>query len=734
MHITAKYCRRTILPVLALLLMTCSPELNEQVSRPSQGFNEGYEPLIDSVINLMTLDEKIHMIHGDGTFVSGGVERLGIPELIYSDGPTGIREELERESWQPLNLPVDSVTFFPTGTALAATWNEDLAVEFGRALGSEANARGKHILLGPGVNLIRTPLCGRNFEYFSEDPWLNSRIAVGYIRGVQQMDVAAAIKHYALNNQEHERGQISVELDERALREIYLPVYKAAAIEAQCLSFMAAYNKFRGEWMSENDYLLNQVLKKEWGYKGAVMFDWGGTHSAVDAALAGLDIEMGGQLDNMYFAGLADSVKAGLVPESVVDDKVRRILRIVYNTKIKDPDRVSGSVSSDSNRQTAYQVASESVVLLKNSDDLLPLNLGDIGSVAVIGDNATRIQSRGGRTAGVKAKYEITPLEGIHDRFGDEIDVFYAKGYEHIMIEQENGGHHPISRPLQEPNPELIQEAVDLARKTDVAIIIGGTSRSVESEGFDRENIKLPFGQDELIRAVCKANKNTVVVIVAGAACDLEVARKEAPAVLYAWFNGSEAGNALADILAGEVNPSGKLPFTIPKELNDMGPHALSAYPGENKTVTYQEGILVGYRWFDTRKISPAYCFGHGLSYTEFVYSNLEAESKEIEAGETLDFSVVVENVGYYDGSETVQVYVRHLNSSVDRAEKELKAFRKVPLNIGEAQEVEFSLDTRDLAYYDPETASWIIEPGKYKLMVGASSQDIREELEFSVR
>ncbi|MGD2035515.1 MAG: glycoside hydrolase family 3 N-terminal domain-containing protein, partial [Bacteroidales bacterium] len=398
------------------------------------GFNDAYEPLIDSILNLLTLEEKIHMIHGSGMFVSGGVERLGIPELHYSDGPTGIREELERDSWAPLNLDTDSVTFFPTGTALAATWNSELAYRYGEAIGNEANARGKHILLGPAVNIIRTPLCGRNFEYFSEDPLLASEMAVEYVKGVQMQDVGACVKHYVLNNQEYQRWIINVEVDERALREIYLPVYKSTALEAEAYTFMGSYNKFRGVYVCENDYLLNRILKGEWKYKGAVISDWGATHSAVKAAVNGLDVEMGGRDRKYHFVSLTDSVNAGIVSERIIDDKVRRILRVMYNCKIADSTRLKGEANSSDNRKVARDVAGESIVLLKNSDDLLPLRPDKISRLAVIGENAVHEYAQGGFTAGVKARYEVTALEGLKRKLGDRVEIQYSPGYKEKFV------------------------------------------------------------------------------------------------------------------------------------------------------------------------------------------------------------------------------------------------------------------------------------------------------------
>ncbi len=708
-------------------LLSCASKEDDKGNHLS-GFQGEYETIIDSVINLLTLEEKIYMIHGNGMFTSGGVDRLGIPEVHYTDGPTGIREELERDSWSPLNLTTDSVTFFPTGTALAATWNEVLAYRYGIAIGSEANARDKDILLGPGVNIIRTPLCGRNFEYFTEDPVLNSRIAVNYINGVQSQDVAACIKHYALNNQEYERWGINVIIDERALYEIYLPVYEAAVTEAGVYAFMASYNKVGGNWMSENNMMLNEILKGDWNFKGIVMSDWGGTHSAVKAANAGLDVEMGGHLEKHHFAKLADSVRTGLVAEHVIDDKVRRILRVIYQCKTMDSTRIQGKANTPENTQLAYDVASESIVLLKNKDHLLPLSFNNVKSIAVIGDNAVHLQASGGFGATVKARYEISPLDGLKNKAGNKIAIHFAPGYRENFIVKDTGGFWPYRFPDTLADPKLIAEAVNIARSSDVAIIFAGNSRNVESEGTDRKTLTMPFGQDELIKAVSSVNQKTIVVVVAGAACDLTTSDQHVSTILYSWFNGSEAGNAIADVLFGDVNPSGKLPFTIPVKLEDIGAHSQKAYPGKNHTIEYSEGILVGYRWFDTKNIEPLYPFGFGLSYTDFNYTTIKTDKKRYTPGKYITLTAKIVNIGKRAGKETVQVYFQALESSVSRASKELKAFKKVSLEAGMSQEVKFTIPVDDLAYYNVSLKQWIVEPGKYKILIGSSSRDIRLE------
>lgn len=718
-----------ILLFAALALISCfSGSIQNKKALPRYGFDPKYETAIDSILNLMTLDEKIAMIHGSGTFVSSGVARLGIPDLYYSDGPNGIRGEMERNSWKPLNLTTDSVTFFPTGTALAATWNTKLAFKYGKAIGKEARARGKDILLGPAINIIRTPLDGREFEYFTEDPYLNGQMAIGYVRGVQDEDVAACVKHYVANNQETNRSKINVMMDERTLREIYLPGFKAAVQEADARAIMGAYNKFRGEYLCQNSYLNNQLLKKDLGFKGIVISDWNATHNTMKAALGGLDVEMGTKAEDYnhdYMADpLRDSVLAGKVPVKIINDKVRRILRLIYNNHMMDPGRIKGEKCTPAISRVAFDVASEAIVLLKNDNKILPLDANKIKTIAVIGENAVQIQSKGGFTAGVKARYEITPLEGLEKRLKGKVIVRYAEGYVPKM-DQEDPKKWWIKYPDTIPDENLINQAAKLASETDVAIVFAGDNREVESEGRDRRSIKLPFGQDALIKAVTAANPRTIVVVVAGAACDLNIAKQYSPAILYSWFNGSEAGNAIAGILFGDVNPSGKLPFTIPVHLKDIAAHALNAYPGKDLQLTYKEGILVGYRWFDTKNITPLYPFGYGLSYTTFHYDDLKTDKSKYDAGDTIRAVITVSNTGHLAGKETVECYVHANKSQVLRPEKELKAFSKVLIGPGESRQVKLNICARDLSYFSDSLKTWVLEPGDYTLLVGASSRNI---------
>jgi beta-glucosidase len=689
------------------------------------------EAKIQSLIKKLTLEEKISMLHANGIFSAGGVKRLGIPVIMTDDGPLGVREDV-KEGWGSANLTTDSATFFPNGSALAATWNPALAYSFGHDMGEEARARGKNVMLAPAFNICRTPLCGRTYEYYSEDPFLNSRLAVQTVKGIQSQHVAACVKHFAVNNQEVERGRVSVNVDERALREIYLPAFKAGITEGNAWTIMSAYNKLRGVYCSENDYLLNKILRDEWKFKGMVISDWGGTHSTVSAANNGLDLEMGSRppYNTYYFADkLLDSVKAGKVSLKVIDEKVHRILWVLYNTSM-NANLPEGKINTPEHSKTAYDIAAESIVLLKNEKHLLPLNTSVIKSIAVIGDNATRTFHLGGFGAGVKARYEITALEGLKNRLGNTVEINFAQGY--------FGNYRaPGSKrsPLESPKVDstLINKAVATAKSSDMAILFIGGNRDYESESRDRKDLSLPFNEQALVDAVTAANPNTIVVVVGGAPYDIGKIKENNSTIVWSWYNGSENGNALADVLLGKVNPSGKMPFTFPAALKDSPAHALDAYPGENLQVDYKEGILVGYRWFDTKKIEPLYCFGYGLSYTDFKYSGFFTNKKAYKPTDLITATLKVKNTGKYAGKETVQLYVSKNGSAVERADKELKAFKKVSIAPGETASVTLSIPVKDLAYYDVKTSKWVVEPGKYKLLAGTSSRDISQSGEIEV-
>lgn len=681
------------------------------------------EAKIDRLVKKMTLEEKIALLHANSIFNTGGVPQLGVPGLSMDDGPLGIREELSPGGgWMPANLTTDSATFFPNGSAIAATWNPEMANRYGIAIGEEARARNKDILLAPAFNIARTPLCGRTYEYYSEDPFLNAQLAVASVKGIQSQHVAACVKHYVLNNQETERDRVNVEVSERALREIYLPAFKAAIEQGNAWTIMSAYNKVRGTYCSENPYLLNTILKGEWKFKGIVISDWGGTHSTVNAANNGLDVEMGSMppYDKYYFAQpLLDSVRAGKVSEKTIDEKVHRILWVIYQTALSS-NRPKGSLNTPAHSKTVYDIASESIVLLKNEKHLLPLNMTGIKTIAVIGDNAIRTNHLGGFGAGVKAKYEITPLQGLQNALGKKVQINFAQGYRARKFDPANRNVD-----LNLPDSSLIEEAVNTAKTSDVAILFIGGNRDYESEGRDRKDLSLPFGEQSLVDAVTAVNPNTIVVIIGGAPYDLNKIKKNNHTIVWSWYNGSEGGHALADVLTGKVNPSGRLPFTFPVALDESPAHYLHTFPGENLTADYKEGILVGYRWYDTKHIAPLYPFGYGLSYTSFKYSSMHTTKKSYKPGETITVTLNVSNTGKMDGKETIQLYVGKPGSVVERADKELKAFKKVMVPAGKEVSVTLSIPVNSLAYYDEKSSQWIVEPGDYQLMAGTSSKDI---------
>jgi beta-glucosidase len=686
---------------------------------------------IEALIKKLTLQEKVAMLHANGVFTSAGVKRLGIPEMVTDDGPLGVREDV-KEGWGSANSTTDSATFFPNGSALAATWNPALAYRFGHDMGEEARARNKTIMLAPAFNITRTPLNGRTYEYYSEDPFLNARLAVQSVKGIQSQHVAACVKHYAVNNQEIERGTLDVSVDERALREIYLPAFKASIEEGNAWTIMSAYNKVRGDWCSENDYLLNKILKGEWKFKGLVMSDWGGTHSTVKAANTGLDLEMGSRPPyNTYFFAdpLLAAVKAGKVSVKVIDDKVRRILWVMYQTSLSK-DLPKGSINTAAHSKTVYDIASESIVLLKNEKHLLPLNTASIKRVAVIGANATHTFHLGGFGAGVKARYEITNLAGLQNRMGKDVQITFSQGYSGVYktsLKNVNG-------PSSGADAALVQQAVATAKAAELAILFIGGNRDYESEGRDRADLTLPFGEQVLVDAVTAANPNTIIVVVGGAPYDLGKIKKNNHTIVWSWYNGSENGNALADVLTGKVNPSGKMPFTFPASLSESPAHALNAYPGKGLKVDYKEGILVGYRWFDTKNIEPLYSFGYGLSYTDFDYADLHTDKSNYKAADLITATLKLKNTGKYGGKETVQLYISKTGGSkVSRAEKELKAFRKVWVVPGQTVDVSLRIPVKDLAYYDVSTKKWVVEPGEYELLAGTSSRSILQRSKIHV-
>ncbi|HTY89459.1 MAG TPA: glycoside hydrolase family 3 C-terminal domain-containing protein [Candidatus Acidoferrum sp.] len=697
---------------------------------------------IEDLLSRLTLEEKVALVHADSSFSVAGVPRLGLEKLVMDDGPLGVRAEGKDHP-----TPVDDFsTAMPATLGLAATWNTDLALAYGAEIGQEAVHRGKNIMLAPALNIQRTPLCGRNFEYLGEDPFLTSRMAVNYIRGEQAQGVSSCAKHFAANNQENQRMSINVEMDERTLREIYLPAFYASVKEAGVLTVMGAYNQFRGQFCCENHYLLDQVLKQEWGFKGAVMSDWGGVHHTDLAATNGLDMEMGthppyeeNYLANPYLAGLKD----GRYPVSALNEKVRRNLYVRFKLNlIHDPaapapakPEPQGPLSTPAHQETARKVAEETFVLLKNQN-LLPLAPAKVKTVAVIGANATAHFANGGGSSRIKPPYEITALQGISNRLGSNVKIIFAQGY-NAPVGPGRLDYRPDTEEIVLPRKvsELADEAVAAAKAADVVIYVGGLNHhgGYDTEGADRKNMKLPGGQDELIRKIVQANPKTAVVLMGGGAVEMDAWLTQVPALLYAWYPGLEGGNALARVLFGDVTPSGKLPCTFPKRLEDSPAHALKAYPGTNGTVEYKEGLLVGYRWFDTKNIEPLFPFGFGLSYTTFKYSDLQLVPGPDASRLPVTVEFELANTGQRAGAEAAQVYVQELHPALPRPVKELKGFAKVVLQPGEKQKVSVSLDRSAFAHFDPDKKGWVADKGAYKILVGSSSRDIQLTGQFEL-
>jgi len=713
--------------VIALIFSSC---INNGKDRNSDDRKMDKE--IERLISQMTLEEKVGMIHSNSKFSSAGVPRLNIPDWQMADGPHGIREEISRDSWEPLGWTTDSASYFPTGTALAATWNPGLAYLEGQALGEEARWRGKDVLFGPAINIHRTPLCGRNFEYMSEDPFLISMMCVPLIKGIQSKDVAACVKHYLANNQEANRSGVDVEMSERALHEIYLPGFKAAVEKGGVYAIMGAYNKFRGTWCCENEYLLKEILRNECGFEGVMLSDYGAVHS-VESAVTGLDMENGTNksYDQYYFADtLLKAVQDGKISEVLINEKVGRILRVMMKTHVIEGQRAEGSLVTPEHFQTAYKVAKEAIVLLKNDNQMLPVRPEKIKSIAVIGDNATRKHAHGGNSSGVKAKYEITPLAGLKSCIGPEVTLNIAQGYLKSPISRKSSSKFVKNK---EKEQLLREQAVKKASSSDIAIIFGGLNHDFDTEGYDRPDMELPYDQERLIRDVVRANPNTILVLTAGAPVNLSGINDIVPAIVWGWYDGMEGGNALADVLLGTVNPSGKLPFTIPVSLEDSPAHALQSYSTESLQASYKEDILVGYRWFDTKNIKPLYPFGHGLSYTTFQYSDLNIDKETYQQSDTIHVSCCITNTGNKDGAETIQLYVSDPECPVLRPTKELKAFKKVSVKVGKIEDVVLDIAVKDLSYYDEEVHGFVVDPGNFILSVGSSSGDIRLKKELRV-
>lgn len=720
--------------------------------------NKPIEERVEDALSRMTLEEKIKVIHAQSKFSSAGVPRLGIPELWATDGPHGIRPEVLWDEWDQAGWTNDSCMAYPALTCLSATWNPDMAYLYGKSIGEEARYREKDILLGPGVNIYRTPLNGRNFEYMGEDPHLSATMVVPYIKGVQENGVAACVKHYALNNQETNRHTTNVHLSDRALYEIYLPAFKAAVQKGQAWSIMGSYNLYQGEHACQNKRLLKDILREEWGFDGVVVSDWGGTHHTEQAIHNGLDLEFGSwtdglsagtshAYDNYYLAfPYLNLIKEGKVSTKELDEKVSHILRLIFRTAM-NLNKPFGSLASPEHGQAARKIGEEGIVLLQNKRNLLPIDLNKAKKIAVIGENAIKMMTVGGGSSSLKVKYEISPLEGLKKRVGAQAEIIYTRGYVGDPTGEYNGVQTGQNLKEDRSEEELLAEALEVAKNADYVIFFGGLNKSThqDCEDSDRISLEMPYAQNRVISELAKINKHLIVVHISGNAVSMPWVN-EVPAIVQGWYLGSEAGSALASVLVGDVNPSGKLPFTFPVKLQDVGAHALGDFPGNKEELAqsthrgdtinqvYHEDIFVGYRWADKENIKPLFPFGHGLSYTTFSYGKPSADKKSMTAEETISFTIKVKNTGDRKGQEVIQLYISDSESSLPRPIKELKGFQKVTLAPGEEKAVTLTIDKEALSFFDDARQEWITEPGKFKAMIGSSSRDIKETVTFELR
>ena len=737
----------------ALLLGVCSMSAAAQGTPVYLDETKPIEERVEDALKRMTLDEKIAVIHAQSKFSSPGVKRLGIPEFWTDDGPHGVRPDVLWDKWEQAGQTNDSCVAFPALTCLAATWNPAISRLYGESLGEEALYRRKDMILGPGVNIYRTPLGGRNFEYMGEDPYLASRMVVPYIQGMQSKGVAACVKHFALNNDEEYRHQVNVIVDDRALHEIYLPAFKAAVTEAGVWGIMGAYNMYKNQHNCHNQWLLNDILKRRWRFDGVVVSDWGGTHDTRQAVENGLDMEFGTWTDGLAF-GTSDAydnyylaspyrklIQDDTYTEKELNDKVRRVLRLFFRTNM-NRNRQFGSLCSEAHYDAARKIAAEGIVLLQNKGRVLPIDTLKARRVLVVGENAIKMMTVGGGSSSLKAQHEELPLDGLKACLeGMNIEVDYARGYVGDITGEYNGVTTGQQLADSRSPEELIAEAVDKARKADYVVFFGGLNKSdyQDAEGHDRKSYSLPYDQDKVVEALAKANKRLIFVNISGNAVAMPW-KSSVPAIVQGWFLGSTAGHALADVLTGRTNPSGKLPFTWPASLNDVGAHKLNTYPGtwraDKKIIDeeYKEGIFVGYRWADKEKTKPLFAFGHGESYTSFRIGKAKASAASITTADSLSFTVSVTNTGKVAGSETVQLYIHDCESSLPRPYKELKGFKKVYLQPGETKEVTITIGKDALSFYDDKAASWTTEPGQFEALVGNASDNIVSKVAFTLK
>ena len=736
-----------------LLLGVCSMSAAAQGTPVYLDETKPIEERVEDALKRMTLDEKIAIIHAQSKFSSPGVKRLGIPEFWTDDGPHGVRPDVLWDKWEQAGQTNDSCVAFPALTCLAATWNPAISRIYGESLGEEALYRRKDMILGPGVNIYRTPLGGRNFEYMGEDPYLASRMVVPYIQGMQSKGVAACVKHFALNNDEEYRHQVNVIVDDRALHEIYLPAFKAAVTEAGVWGIMGAYNMYKNQHNCHNQWLLNDILKGRWRFDGVVVSDWGGAHDTRQAVENGLDMEFGTWTDGLAF-GTSDAydnyylaspyrklIQDGTYTEKELNDKVRRVLRLFFRTNM-NRNRQFGSLCSEAHYDAARKIAAEGIVLLQNKGRVLPIDTLKARRVLVVGENAIKMMTVGGGSSSLKAQHEELPLDGLKACLeGMNIEVDYARGYVGDITGEYNGVTTGQQLADSRSPEELIAEAVDKARKADYVVFFGGLNKSdyQDAEGHDRKSFALPYDQDKVVEALAKANKRLIFVNISGNAVAMPW-KSSVPAIVQGWFLGSTAGHALADVLTGRTNPSGKLPFTWPASLNDVGAHKLNTYPGtwraDKKIIDeeYKEGIFVGYRWADKEKTKPLFAFGHGESYTSFKIGKAKASAASITTADSLSFTVSVTNTGKLAGSETVQLYIHDCESSLPRPYKELKGFRKVYLQPGETKEVTITIGKDALSFYDDKAASWTAVPGQFEALVGNASDNIVSKVAFTLK
>ena len=736
-----------LIKTLTMILLLGSLTLNAQVKVPVYlDDTKSIQERVEDALSRMTVEEKVGMIHAQSKFSSAGVPRLGIPEIWMSDGPHGIRPEVLWDEWSQAGWTNDSCFAFPALTCLAASWNKDMSLLYGKSIGEEARFRNKTVLLGPGVNIYRTPLNGRNFEYMGEDPYLSSKMVVPYIKGVQSNGVSTCVKHFALNNQEVDRDKVNVNVDDRALYEIYLPAFKAAVQEGGTWAIMGSYNLYKNEQCCHNQYLLNDILRKEWGFEGVVVSDWGGAHNTLQSITNGLDMEFGtwtpgmawgktNNYDNYFLAQpYLAMIKSSKVGTKELDQKVRRILRLEFLTNM-NKNRPFGAMVSEDHIIAGRKIASEGIVLLQNKNNILPIDLSKTKKIAVIGENAVKMMTVGGGSSSLKAKYEVSLLDGLRKRAGAQTEIVCARGYVGDVSGTADGVTTGQNLKETRSADELIADAINVAKSADYVIFVGGLNKSEhqDSEGTDRLELGLPYNQDKLISELAKVNKNFVAVNISGNAVAMPWVN-EVPAIVQAWFLGSEAGNAIAAVLVGDVNPSGKLPFTFPVKLEDNGAIAMGEYPGSKGQLTYNEGIFVGYRWNDKQNIKPLFSFGHGLSYTTFEYGKVTADKKEMTEADKMTFTVSVKNTGTREGSEVVQLYISDLKSTLPRPLKELKGFEKISLKADEEKAVSITVDKAALSFFDADKHSWVAESGEFEALIGASSADIRTKVGFILK